>query len=297
MLSDDNAYEWNRGFKRYAKGGVNIGSATDNRRNANDILKISRDQYSTQRKGSNVFGFKELWGTSSFKIPCVGAIGASKDGPTELKQYDRWEAQDTSEFGIRLGKKTCTGGAGAGIPYGWGRSTAADNNTKGDKLVTPHGYAGGLANNNTKQHSNWSGVKALWDVDRNTSDNPIGAFDVDKEKLTFTVAAAKPKAQIKNNESLNFMNKVAPSKLGSSELKADFEDGQIAAISSAKVFFARPVKNNADTTATSLFRKDSHKEISNLYNPYWQVRLGDVPLITRELVYAGKNPLLPKLVQ
>jgi hypothetical protein len=296
VLFADNAYEWNRGFKRYAKGGSSIGSATDNRRNARDILLISRDQFSTERKGSNVPVFELLWGTRSMGIPCIFEIGASKDGPTLLKDYERWEAQDTSEYGFSIG--SCKG-ASLGIPYGWGRATAAQNQTSGDPRYNPHSSAGSLAyNDGPKKHGGWSGVKALWDVDRKSgSDNPIAAFDTDKEKLTFTVAAAKPKTDIKNNESLNFMNRSTTSKLGSPDLKSDFEDGQIAAVASAKVFFSRPANNNADITATSLFRRDSHKEVSSLYSPYWQVRLVDVPLLTKELIYAGKNPLLPTLVQ
>lgn len=290
-----NAYEWDRGFKNYKKSGTSIGSASDNRRNARDILLISRDQFSTERKGSNVPVFEVLWGTASLGIPCVFEIGASKDGPTQLKNYERWEAQDTSQYGFKVG--SCKG-ASFGIPYGWGRATAAQNQTNGDTRYNPHASAGSLAySDGPKKHGGWSGVKALYDVDRNSSDNPIASFDTDKEKLSFTIAAAKPKANIKNNESLNFMNRPATSRLGSPDLKSDYEDSQIAAKSSAKIFFARPARNNADITATSLFRRDNHKEISNLYNPYWQVRLTDVSIAAKEIIYLGKNPALPLLVQ
>lgn len=290
-----NAYEWDKGFKNYSKGGTSIGSAVDNRRNARDILLASRDQFSTERKGSNVPVFEVLWGTASLGIPCVFEIGASKDGPTLLKNYERWEAQDTSEYGFRIG--SCKG-ASFGIPYGWGRATAAQNQSSGDPRYSPHSSAGSLAySDGPKKHGGWAGVKALWDVDRDGSDNPKPSFNSGNEKLTFTIAAAKPKADIKNNESLNAMNRVAPSKLGSPDLKSDYEDGQIAAKASAKIFFARPARNNADITATSLFRNDKHKEISNLYNPYWQVRLENVSLAATEIIYLGKNPALPLLVQ
>jgi Putative Flp pilus-assembly TadE/G-like len=294
LLGADNAFEWNRGFKLYSKDGKDLGSATDGRRNAGEILKTSRDQFSTERKGSEIPIFDLLWGTNSMGIRCAFEVGSSKNGPTDLKTYDRWEAQDTSQYGMSIG--SCKG-TSFGIPYGWGRSTAADNQTKGDRKTNPHRLAGLRAYNETKQHGNWSGVKELWDIKRDSSDYLDASFEQDKEKLSFTVAVAKQKVDIKNNENLNFMNRETTSKLGSPDLKADFADGQISAKSSAKIFFSRPVKNNADITGTSLFRVDNHKEVSNLYNPYWQVRLTDLSLAAKEIVYAGKNPALPLLVQ
>jgi hypothetical protein len=282
-----NAARWNSAFKLYTKSP--IGSASDGRRNAAEILEASLDEFSTSRDGSTWFGIKVLWGNASLG-ECPGPkIGASKDGTTKLKDYDRWEAQDTSEYyitgGIRCRKR--------GVPYGWGRSTVAKQETNGEQKLDPHYLAGLKAYSDTIKHSSWDGVKSLWDIARKPDDTPIDAFKQGEETLTFTVAAKKASTEIKNNESLNFMNRASTSKLGSTDLKADMLDGQLSAKAEARVFFSRPSKTNADITGTRLFRADSHKEVSNLYNPYWQVRLKSMDLLSAETaaIYGGNAAL------
>lgn len=281
-----NGAQWQRAFHKYDKNAY--GSAADGRTNAGEILKISRDEFSTNRSGTTGV-WKFLWGNGSFGgCPLPGAeIGASKDGPTLLKAYDRWEAQDTSEYYFATAPRCKKNG----IPYGWGRSTAYESQTAGDRKTNPHRLAGSQAYNRVKKNGNWSGVKSLWDVSRDSNDYPVDTFKQDDEKLTFAIAVAKTKANIKNNESLNFMNRDAPSRLGSPVLKADFLDDQISAKAEAKIFFSRPVNNNNDFTATRLFRADRHKELANLYNPYWQVRLRTTSNLTDVAIYGSKIPL------
>lgn len=286
-----NAARWKNGFKQYTKSP--IGSASDGRRNAAEILQISRDGFSTERKGTDLPLLEVLWGNGSIGL-CVRPVGglklgASKDGKTLLKDYERWEAQDTSEYYIQTGWRCRKNSVG----YGWGRTTADKNGSDGDVKRDPHRSAGQSAYNNTKQHSGWTGVKELWDVARKPDDTPVDAFKPGEETLTFTVAAKKAKTEIKNNESLNFMNRPSTSKLGSPDLKADFMDGQVSAKAEARVFFSRPAKINADITGTQLFRADSHKEVSNLYNPYWQVRLKSMDFFSAETaaIYGGSAAL------
>jgi hypothetical protein len=279
-----NGGKWRQAFHKYDRS--SYGSASDGRRNAAEILKISRDEFSTERKGTTgIWGF--LWGNDNFGACPVGEIGASKDGPTELKEYDKWEAQDTSEYYIATGFRCRK----RGVAYGWGRSTAHESQTSGARKIDPHRSAGSRAYNNVKKNGNWSGVKSLWDVSRDSSDYPVDTFKQDDEKLTFAIAVAKSKVNIKNNESLNFMNRDAPSKLGSPVLKSDFLNGQISAKAEAKIFFSRPVNNNNDFTATRLFRGDRHKELANLYNPYWQVRLRTTSNLTDVAIYGSNIPL------
>ena len=275
-----NAKAWNSSFQYYKKNQP-AGSADDGRYNASEILKISRDEFSTDRKGPNGL-LAILWGTASIggcSIPGV-EVGANREGSTLLKTYDRWEAQDTSEYYIASGFR-CNK---TGIPYGWGRSTAAKEKMKGDEKTDINQTAGSelfaYKDGNVKKNSGWTGVKELWDVKRDANDYPDAAFNPGAETLTFAIAAAKPKANIRNNESLNFMNQSTTSPLGSADAKADYQNGQIAAKAEAKVFFARPAKNSQDFTGTSLFRNDNHKEIANLYNPYWQVRLTNTSTLT-----------------
>jgi Putative Flp pilus-assembly TadE/G-like len=268
-----NAAEWKDAFHRYDSGSA--GSASDGRRNTKEILLASRDEFSTERKGPNGFPFSIFFGNEKIGSCPVVEFGVSRDGLTQLKDYDRWEAQDTTEYYIATGAKCKK----TGIPMGWGRSTAANEETSGDKKTDKHSWGGELAYSESKNNASWTGVKALWDVSRDASDNPVAAFNPDAETLTFTVAVAKQKADVRNNEhaSLNFMNTAnTTSKLGSADTKADYMDGQISAKSEAKVFFSRPARNGQDFTGTRLFRQDNHKEIANLYNPYWQVRLKNV---------------------
>lgn len=286
-----NAARWNNAFKQYTKS--SIGSASDGRRNAAEILQASRDGFSTDRKGTDLPFLNVLWGNGHIG-KCVRyagglELGASKDGKTILKDYERWEAQDTSEYYVASGWRCRKNG----IAYGWGRSTADSNGSNGDEKYDPHSNAGPKAYDANKSHSGWSGVKELWDIARKNDDTPIDAFKPGEETLTFTVAAKKANAEIKNNENLNFMNRSSTSKLGSADLKADLMDGQVSAKAEARVFFSRPVKSNEDITGTSLFRADNHKEVSNLYNPYWQVRLKSMNWMSPETlaVYGSKSAL------
>jgi hypothetical protein len=220
-----------------------------------------------------------------------------------LQGYERWEAQDTTEYYLATAPKCKK----TGIPMGWGRSTAAKEESTGDIKTDVHSSAGELAYyDDPKKNAKWTGIKALWDVSRDSNDYPVAAFKPGEETLTFTVAVAKRKTDIRNNEhaSLNFMNTPnAASRLGSADAKADYMDGQISAKSEAKVFFSRPAKNNQDFTGTRLFRQDDHKEIASLYNPYWQVRLKNVEtnplnMSAKDLakitaIYGANLPLAP----
>lgn len=302
-----NAMEWKKAFHYYdSSTGEDAGSALDDgRRNTKHLLQISRDEFSTLRKGPELPNpLVIFFGTFTTPTRCpLPEFGVSRDGPTTLKAYDRWEAQDTTEYYIASGSKCKK----TGIPMGWGRSTAANEETSGDMKTDVHENAGSEAYDNAKKNSNWSGVKALWDVSRDTNDYPVDAFKPGEETLTFTVAVKKDKADVRNNEhtSLNFMNTAnTTSRLGSADAKADYFNDRISAKSEAKVFFSRPAKNNQDFTGTRLFRDDNHKEIASLYNPYWQVRLKNVNtnpfnMSTKDLakitaIYGGTNlPLAP----
>ena len=297
-----NAMEWRSSFHRYDSGSA--GSASDGRRNARDILVFSRDEFSTERKGPSGLPFSLFFGNEKVGGCPAPEFGVSRDGVTRLRDFERWEAQDTTEYYLTSGgncKKT-------GIPMGWGRSTASDQENNGDKKTDIHSWGGEMAyDDDPKKNTSWTGVKALWDVNRDSSnDYPVDAFKPGEETLTFTVAVRKRKADVRNNEhaSLNFMNTAnTTSRLGSADAKADYMDGQISAKSEAKVFFSRPARNSQDFTGTRLFREDNHKEIASLYNPYWQVRLKNVNtnpfnMSTKDLakitaIYGANLPLAP----
>lgn len=284
-----NQLEWGHMTKHYTKNG---GGPNDNRRYAEQLLLASRDEFSTNRPGSDVFLLKALFGNSSVCAPFIVKFGSEKLGPTRLENYERWEAQDTVEFRIKPGPGGLTGCSWGkrtplGVPQGWGRATADTNGTKGTIMNTAGG-AGSLAYSANHGNRGYSGVKELYDVERGTDGKPTD------EEITFSVAAAKPATAIRSNETLGFTNRAMAGPTGSPDLKAGFAGDQIAALSEAKVYFERPVRNARDITAGSLFRNDGNKEYASLYNPYWQVRLATPSPESRILAYggAGINPAL-----
>jgi Putative Flp pilus-assembly TadE/G-like len=282
-----NEMEWQRLTKMYSK--TSGGRSGDDRKYAADILLASRDEFSTNRTGSELPFLNTLFGNSTFCIPYIFKVGSEKQGPTRLMNYDRWEAQDTLEYKMKIGPNGCSWGKGgtAAVPVGWGRATSDKSGKSGDRINT-EGGAGARAFGANHRTSGWTGVKDVYDVKRKSDGRP------EYEEVSFTIAVAKNKADIRNNEALGFESRPMAGPLGSPDLKAGFAKDQIGAIAEARVFFSRPVRNSSDITASSLFRADNHREYASLYNPYWQVRLSEVSDTKRALAYGvgGLNPAL-----
>lgn len=289
-----NERAWQNLIKRYEKTG-RPGTASDDRRYVADLLLNSRDSFSTNRPGSDNFLWKPFFGSSKICARPFILVGSEKQGPTKLVSYERWEAQDTVEFRFRLAPTSCSWGKGSvAAPEGWGRSTADKNGRNpGNRLDTPGG-AGALAYRANHANGRWTGVKELYDVDR----NPANGIPI-VEESSFVVSVAKPSAAIKNNESLGFVARPMSGPTGSPDLKTGFAKDQIGAVSEARVFFSRPARNAQDITAGNLFRADRHQEYASLYNPYWQVRLRTSSNVNRIAAYAlnGLNPALIPFAQ
>jgi hypothetical protein len=294
-LAVRNEFQWSRLIKRYKKTGIS-GSASDDRKYAAELLLASRDAFSTDRSGSDTPFLKLLFGNSELCIPFVIKLGSEKQGPTRLVNFDRWEAQDTVEFKLKVspgGVSGCTWGKGTvAIPQGWGRATADRNGSRGTRINTGSG-AGNLAFSANHGNRGYTGVKELYDVERGADGKPL------HEEATYAVAAAKPGTAVRTNESLGYMNRPVAGPLGSPEMKAGFAKDEVAAMSEARIFFERPVRSSLDITGASLFRADGHKEYASLYNPYWQVRLSTPSPLTRAAVYGlgGINPALSAFAQ
>jgi Putative Flp pilus-assembly TadE/G-like len=284
-----NELEWNRLTMRYTKSGT-PGTASDKRKNAADLLLVSRDEFSKNRPGSDVFFIKLFFGNSSQCFYPLLRVGSEKLGSTQLKNYERWEAQDTVEYKVKtpLGINCSWGKGTVAVPAGWGRATADKNSTKGN-IMNTSGGAGALAYGRNHANGAWSGVKELYDVERDSSGKPR------QENATYAVAVAKNKTDIKNNESLGFVSRPMTGVTGSPDLNAGFAKEQIGAVSEATIFFSRPVRNSRDITAGNLFRADTHQEYASLYNPYWQVRLKS-PSATNRIIAYGASGLNPALI-
>ena len=223
-----------------------------NRGDARDVLLASRDEFSTSRPGA--------WWQ---KIPLTPFLGTEKNGGSELKNFDRWQTQDTFEIWTKGKRKIYA-------PIGWGRSNADQNGTKGDTM-SPGRAAQSMARSQGSTHSGWSGVPKVYDI----SDKDVKSRET-KLKVDFLIAVRRPQA---NQQTTTQMGIAVPtaSPLGSPAMAETLEEGQLSAISKARVSFERPKRGLAnDTTASSLWREDSAKEYGSLFSPYWQARLVDL---------------------
>lgn len=283
-----NELEWNKLTMRYKKSGV-PGTASDNRKYAGDLLLESRDEFSKNRPGADFLLARIFFGNQSLCLRPFIRFGSEKLGSTKLANYERWEAQDTVEYKLKTPAPSCSWGKGTvAVPAGWGRATADQNSSKGN-IMNTSGGAGALAYGKNHANGAWSGVKELYDVERDSAGKPK------QENATYAVAIAKNKVDVKNNESLGFVSQPLSGPTGSPDLKAGFAKDQIGAVSEATIFFSRPVRNSRDITAGNLFRADAHQEYASLYSPYWQVRLKSPSVANRILAY-GVNGLNPALI-
>lgn len=282
-----NEYEWQRATRYYTG---------NDRKYARDLILTSRDEFSTNRPGSEKWFMDALFGNSSVCVPLAIKIGSEKQGPTRLVNFDRWEAQDTLEFKQRIAPPPgdCSWGKGTiAEPIGWGRSVADQRGQTNGIRINTDGGAGALAWKATNKNSGWTGIKSLYDVERDNKGKPRS------DDFTYAIAAAKDKVDIPTNEKLGFESRSMVGPLGSPDLRAGFVKDQMISLAEARIFFSRPVRNNLDITGSGLFRADSFQEYASLYNPYWQVRLSAPSQATRLLVYgaAGLNPALEVFAQ
>ncbi len=285
-----NVAAWQGMFARYDSGKA-VSNGSDGRQTTHDILVHSRDAFSTRRQGpggsvgSPGYMLGLLFGNESFGNCVTGSIGSSRDGPTELVDFERWEAQDTSRLRFRAPGQ-CKGSTN--VPVGWGRATLDESGDEGNMRTSPHRFEGLQAyNDNASNHSRWSGVKALYDVERDTSTGRPIQRHLDQE-LVFHFAAIKSRQAVRANDTLGVLNgRTESNGLGAPHLQPHLHSDQVTAIAAAKVFFERPRRDSADFTGRWLHRNDAHKEVANLYNPYWQVRLTQPSASAMAMAYGG----------
>ena len=238
------------------------------RTDAKQVLLDSRDGFSTDRPGQ--------W---YLKIN-AGLVGLEKLGGSQLKGFDRWEAEDTLE----LWEKGPKGKSYQ--PIGWGRANADKNGSTGSTW-SPNRSAQKLAWKDGADYSfkNWTGVPAVYDIaDKKQADRATLGID-------FLVAVRRPKANTMTSANLG-MGIKTDSAAGSSEMPERLQGDQISALAKARVSFERPQRNFADKTANTLFRADSAKEYGSLFSPYWQARLVDLTKIEKAglMTAMGINP-------
>jgi hypothetical protein len=129
----------------------------------------------------------------------------------------------------------------------------------------------------------------LYDVERDASTGRPIQRHLDQE-LVFHFAATKSRQAVRANDTLGVLNgRTESNGLGAPHLQPHLLNEQVTAIAAAKVFFERPQRNSADFTGRWLHRNDAHKEVANLYNPYWQVRLTQPSITAMAIAYGGRE--------
>ncbi len=259
-------------------------SSTDDRGNAAQVILASRDQFSTHRDEGALFDSINL----ALGGPIFGVTGFDKtSGDTLLPNYDRWEAQDSLDLwvGVQVLGVTIYR-AYISPPLGYGRVDADKDGSTGDDwdwLATfdsskshcpwPGTPNCELAYQNDAPVKNWSGIPEILDLA-----TPGSSANQDPT-LNFVAAVQKPAGATLTTQRLgNGMNNVqVPGPQGSPDLKDNLlgSKDELASISAARVFFARPDWNTKDITEGNLPRADHVHEYASLYNPYWQARLTD----------------------
>jgi hypothetical protein len=282
-----NATAWQGAFVKYTED-KEVYGPSDGRQTAKDILVNSRDPFSTARQGpGGILGY--IFGNRSIGDCFTGSIGSSRDSPTALKDFDHGEAPDTSELVYEDPVSCFVKGAGQhSLPVGWGRATAANESEAGDMKTNPH-YTPGMSAyediEDSQEYSSWTGVKALHDVERETSNGRPIATDLG-DRLVFHFAARKTLAQMRTNDTLGFYDQNASAtQVSNTKLNPALFGDQVASIAAVKVYFVRPIRGEPDFTGIGLQRGDAHNEVASLYNPYWQVRLTEPCTIALAIFY------------
>jgi hypothetical protein len=246
------------------------------RTDARQVLLDSRDDFSRSRTGA--------WWTN-WTVPCVG--GLEKRGGSQLRNFDRWEAEDTLEL-LTPGKIPCVSGWRY-TPIGWGRANADRDGSTGNRWA-PNRTAQKNAwrAGRDHSHSGWTGVPAVYDIsDRSEASRATLGLD-------FVVAVRRPQANTMTTQQIG-MGVAYATPTGSAEMNERLESNQLSAISKARVSFERPQRGLAnDWTASRLWRPDGAKEYGSLFSPYWQARVSDFSLVEKGALMTamGINPAL-----
>jgi hypothetical protein len=251
---------------------------TNQRTDARQVLLASRDQFSTDRPGTD-------W--LNLSVDCVG--GLEKSGGARLVGFDRWETQDTLELWTpgKLCSRNWT-------PVGWGRSNADRTRNSGNaweplrsaqRLARQDGASAGHT------HGTWTGVPAVYDIGDKRA-RARATLGVD-----FVVAVRRPQNNTMTTRQLG-LGTAHASPLGSSNMHERLSSDQLTAVSKARVSFERPQRELPnDFTAASLWRPDSAREYGSLFSPYWQARLADFSSNEKRVLMTamGLNPALAGL--
>lgn len=252
-------------------------------------------------------------GLSSHRNASLGPF--TKKGSTDLVDYNRWVAVDTSKFDVDLwlfSIKFTTGmGAAAALPagatfkskaiispgirltkgsgdgpsdyrpgHGWGWDSPYDGHHD-DPYNDALGNVGGVASDPTDksytqmvpQEVSWmpsrkSGLQDYNGVDPGKASEPYNTSSSDKGDVgpIFTVFVQEPDDKVRTGANIGM-------EYGDLKLKNQGADNGISAVSSAQIYYDRPM----DLDFMHRNQNSDERELGNLFEPYWQVRLVETP--------------------
>lgn len=293
QVVDDNGFDWamfavnQANWIAFSKVYGKNDNGNDDRGNAAQATVDSLDQFSKHRGPGWLFDSINLSLGGPFAVSGIDKTS----GDTVLANYDRWEAQDSADWWVGLQVLGVTVAKVDTIPLGWGRADADSDGSQGNDWDFGGGpctqwFALGCeaAYANDNPISGWNGIPEIRDLTKPGSAN-------NDPSLTYVVAVKKSaQATLTTQRIGSGMNNVrVAGPQGSPDLKDNLlgSKDELASISAARVFFARPDWNTRDVTEGNLPRADHVHEYASLYNPYWQARLTTPDVLSTSLVYAA----------
>lgn len=221
-------------------------SGNDRIRLAN-VVRAGLDPYSKGRSFTLPLG-----------IPCVVGFDYKKRGSTALNgTLDRWEAADTlSEW--HYGFDPLKGCTDSESPMGWGDRQASDgpnDNPPGNTGDNPNALQ--YARDAAYQPAGYAGIQNFRDLNYQSLSGVGGDTAVRNPTYAVGVVVRHAQANLRTSNNLNLG-------IGRLRMPEKIEQGRMASLASAEVYFKRPAA-----------RPDGRTELPSLFNPYWQARLAE----------------------
>ncbi len=259
-----------------------------------DVIESSRDAFSTSRSWSRI---KPL--PSRIYVTPIDRFQIIKEGGTRLvRSGDSWEWRGKDTLSVHWDHFSCwrCKWRSQELPMGWGQNYAYSDsqcpggdcsnwmrsNRRGEQLADLEGESLGDVYSGVKSHRS---LKDLSDRSRDV-------------RVTLHVEVEVGNGDIRTAEKINRLGSASPPQ-GTLESGLEpglfytddyYADDDMAALSSAEVYFERPVLQAADRLQVA--GVGGVHEYANLFNPYWDVRLIEVSEQERQLAWISRDPAM-----
>lgn len=232
---------------------------------------------------TDAFVKQRSW-TSKAVVPEPGCLSVGRfvfsevrrRGGTEMLGFDEWQAVDTQSFQERYMRKLrCRQQENA---TGWASQQAQnrdeDTGTSsfgGAQQDTPDAFSN--AANNASTLGNYSGLPAFFDVSQ--SNWLTGSGAASQPVMRHGVRLVRSRRLLNTSDQASAVK--APPNSRINRYPSDVAGGDMAAVSTAEVFFERPPASPSNAFGQATVGRP--RELGSLFNPYWQVRLVPSTLI------------------